>query len=47
MPIKNIEDSFIINEFQKEKINNYGDFAGTKNALKARFPGLNDSECMS
>ena len=47
MPIKNIEDSFIINEFQKEKINNYGDFAGTKNALKVRFPGLNDSECMS
>ena len=47
MPIKNIEDSFIINEFQKEKINNYEDFTVTKNALKARFPGLNDSECMS
>lgn len=47
MPIKNIEDSFIVNEFQKEKMNNNEDFMGTINALKTRFPGLSDSEYSS
>lgn len=47
MPIKNIEDSFIVNEFQKEKLNSNGEFEGTINVLKKRFPSLSDAECSS
>ena len=50
MSIKNINDSFIINEFQNENISLFGkdpSFESTKIAIKHRFPYLNDDECNS
>lgn len=50
MSIKNINDSFIINEFQNENISLLGkdpSFESTKIAIKYRFPSLNDDECNS
>lgn len=50
MSIKNINDSFIINEFQNENISLLGkdpSFESTKIAIKHRFLSLNDDECNS
>ena len=50
MSIKNINDSFIINEFQKENINLTNitsSFENTKAALHKRFNNLSDEECDS
>jgi len=50
MSIKNINDAFIINAFQKEKINLTNivtSFENTKVALHKRFSNLSDEECDS
>lgn len=50
MSIKNINDTFIINEFQKENINFMNiepTFENTKAALHKRFSNINDDECDS
>ena len=48
MSVKNINDAFIINEFQKENISLFGkdpSFDNTKTAIRHRFPSLSDDEC--
>ncbi len=50
MSVKNINDAFIINEFQKENINLTNidsSFENTKTALHKRFNNLSDDECDS
>lgn len=50
MSVKNIKDSFIISEFQKENISisdEYYDFEKTKEAIYSRFPSLTQEECDS
>lgn len=50
MSVKNINDAFIINEFQKENINltnTDSSFENTKTALHKRFNNLSDEECAS
>ena len=50
MSVKNINDAFIINEFQKENISLFGkdpSFDNTKTAIRHRFPSLSDDECNS
>ena len=50
MSVKNINDAFIINEFQKENINLTNidsSFENTKTALHKRFNNLSDEECAS
>ena len=50
MSVKNINDAFIINEFQKENISLFGkdpSFDNTKAAIRHRFPSLSNDECNS
>ena len=50
MSVKNINDAFIINEFQKENINLTNidaSFENTKTAIHKRFNNLSDEECDS